>query len=91
MQTSARGNGYPTVSGRSKPAIDQVADMAHEAVDKAIGAVAPSADWLSGQGERLNTSSRRVIENTSTCIADNPLKSIGIAVLAGFLLSRILR
>jgi ElaB/YqjD/DUF883 family membrane-anchored ribosome-binding protein len=74
---------------KAKPAIDKVASMAHQAVDKAAGAVAPTADWLSQQGEGLNATQKKLLADTCSYVSTNPLKAIGIAVVAGFLLSRI--
>jgi len=72
-----------------KPRIDKVAAMAHEAVDKAAGAAADTADKLTARGESLNAAQRKLVEDTCSYVSANPLKSVGIAVLAGFLLARI--
>jgi ElaB/YqjD/DUF883 family membrane-anchored ribosome-binding protein len=74
-----------------KPAIDRVAAMAHQVVDKAAGAAAPTADWLAEQGESLNATQKKLVEDSCSYVSANPLKSIGVALAAGFLLSRILR
>lgn len=74
-----------------QPAIDHVATMAHQAVDKVAGAAAPTADWLAEQGEALNATQKKLMSDTCGYVSANPLKSIGIAVLAGFVLSRIIR
>ena len=76
---------------KAKPAIDKVAAMAHQAVDKAAGAAAPTADWLMEQGESLNNSQKKLVSDTCSYVAANPLKSLGIAMAAGFLLSRLIR
>jgi ElaB/YqjD/DUF883 family membrane-anchored ribosome-binding protein len=76
---------------KAKPAIDRIAAMAHQAVDKAAGAAAPTADWLSEQGANLNATQQKLVADTCSYVSANPLKSLGIAVLAGFLLSRITR
>ena len=75
---------------KASPAIDRVAQMAHQAVDKAAGAAAPAAEWLGQQGESLNATQRKLVDDTCKYVSANPLKSLGIAVLAGFLLSRII-
>lgn len=75
---------------KARPAIDRVAAMAHQAVDTAAGAAAPTADWLAEQGESLNTTQKKLVADTCSYVSANPLKSIGIAVVAGFLLSRII-
>jgi ElaB/YqjD/DUF883 family membrane-anchored ribosome-binding protein len=74
---------------KAKPAIDRVASMAHQAVDKAAGAAAPTADWLVAQGESLNATQQKLVADTCSYVSANPLKALGIAVVAGFLLSRI--
>ena len=76
---------------KAKPAIDRVAAMAHQAVDKAAGAAAPTADWLAEQGDSLNATQKKLVADTCSYISANPLKAVGIAVVAGFLLSRLIR
>ena len=65
--------------------------MAHQAVDKVAGAAAPAADWLTEQGESLTAAQKQLVTDTSNYIAANPLKSVAIALAAGFVLSRIIR
>ncbi|MBY0268639.1 MAG: hypothetical protein K2X06_02045 [Burkholderiales bacterium] len=76
---------------KSQPAIEQVAAMAHQAVDKVAGAAGPTADWLAQQGETLNATQKKLMTDTCSYVSANPLKSVGIALLAGFVLSRIIR
>ena len=78
-------------ASKAKPAIDQVAAMAHQAVDKAAGAAAPTADWLNEQGENINARQKQLVAQTRDYVSTNPLKAVGIAVVAGFLLSRLIR
>ena len=75
---------------KAKPAIDRVAAMAHQAVDKAVNVAGPTADWLSAQGESLNARQKKMMESTCSYVSANPMKSVGIALAAGFLLSRII-
>lgn len=74
---------------KAKPTIDRAAAMAHQAVDTAAGAAGPTADWLAEQGDRLMATQRKLVEDSCNYVSANPLKSVGIAVLAGFILSRI--
>jgi ElaB/YqjD/DUF883 family membrane-anchored ribosome-binding protein len=80
-----------SIAGAAKPAIDRVAAIAHQAVDSAAGAAAPTADWLTQQGESLNAAPKKLVADTCSYVSANPLKSVGIAVVAGFLLSRFIR
>ncbi|RPJ45861.1 MAG: hypothetical protein EHM16_11340 [Betaproteobacteria bacterium] len=76
---------------KAKPAIDHVAAMAHQAVDKVAGAAAPTADWLAEQGESLNDSQKKLMANTCQYVSAHPLKAVGIALVTGFILSRLIR
>ena len=76
---------------KAQPAIDRVATMAHEAVDKAAAAAGPAAAWVSAQGHDLAAMEKKAVNDTCAYISANPLKSIGIALAAGFVLSRLLR
>lgn len=75
---------------KAKPAIERVASMAHQAVDTAAGAAAPTAEWLAEQGKELTAKQEQLVADTSRYISANPLKAIGIAIVAGFILSRII-
>lgn len=79
------------VARKAQPAITHVAAMAHQAVDKMAVAAAPTADWLAEQGENLNAKQKKLMADTCSYVSANPLKSVGIAVVTGFLLSRFLR
>lgn len=72
------------------PIIERVAAVAHEAVDRAASAAAPSASWITERGDELNARQRKLLADTCRYVAANPLKAVGIAVVAGALLGRIL-
>ena len=76
---------------KAEPAIDRMAAMAHQAVDKVAGGAGPAADWLAGQGESLNATQKKLVEDTCNYVSANPLKAVGMALAAGFLISRIIR
>ena len=75
---------------KAKPAIDRVAAVAHQAVDKVAVAAAPTAEWLSQQGESLNATQKKVVEDVCKYVSANPLKALAMAAAAGFLLGRII-
>jgi len=76
---------------KAKPAIDRVAAKAHEVVDKAAASAGPAADWLGEQGANLNATQKKLVADTCAYISANPLTSVGVALVAGFLLSRVVR
>jgi len=77
------------VARKTQSAIDQAAAIADQALDKAAGAVAPTADWLAQQGERVNVTQKRLLAKTCNYVSANPLKALGMAAVAGYLLGRI--
>lgn len=79
------------VARKAKPAINHVANMAHQAVDRMAGAAVPTAEWLAAQGENINATQKKLVTDTRSYVSANPLKSVGIAALAGFLISRFIR
>ncbi len=79
------------VARKAKPAINHVATMAHQAVDRVAGAAVPTAEWLAARGEKINATQKKLVTDTRSYVSANPLKSVGIAALAGFLISRFIR
>jgi ElaB/YqjD/DUF883 family membrane-anchored ribosome-binding protein len=76
-------------ASKAKPAIHRAATMSHDAVDKAAGAAGQTAEWLSGRADELNARQEKLMTDSRDYVSANPLKAVGIAVVAGFLLSRL--
>ena len=75
----------------AQPAIDRVVELAHEATEKAGSAGGQAVNWLDERGEQVAATQKKLVEGTCDYVSANPLKSIGMALLAGFLVSRIVR
>ncbi len=71
--------------------IAEAAATAHRAVDGAASATAPLADWLAAHGGELEAMQKKLLADTCTYVSANPLKAVGIAAAAGFVLSRVMR
>ena len=69
---------------------DKAANSAHEAYDKIADATSQAAEALGEKGEQLKNAEQQLMKNCCGYISDNPITSVGIAVAAGFLLSRLL-
>ena len=69
--------------------IDKAANSANEAVDKVTSATNQAAEALGKKGEQLKNAEQQLIEECCVYVRDNPITSVGIAVAAGFLLSRV--
>ncbi|WP_340124268.1 DUF883 domain-containing protein [Methylobacter svalbardensis] len=70
--------------------IDKAANSANEAVDNVASAANQTAEALSEKGEQLKNAEQQMMEECRVYVRDNPITSLGIAVAAGFLLSRVL-
>ena len=69
---------------------DKAANSANEAIDKAASAINQATEALGKKGEQLKNAEQQIMEDCRVYVRDNPITSLGIAVAAGFLLSRML-
>lgn len=72
------------------PVVDRMAEGAHVAVDDVAHAATRAVDALGVKGEQIKQAQERVLSGWTGHLRENPLASLGIAVAAGFLLSRLL-
>lgn len=78
------------VSKMARPAVERIASSAHSAVDGIASATVSAAERLGRRGSQLMDVEARMVHNTRGYIERYPLTSLGIAVVAGALLSRLL-
>ena len=77
------------VSDVTRPVVDRIASGAHQAVDRIAGAAGQAADTLGVKHEQLRNAQVRAMEQWRGYVRDHPVASVGMAVAAGFLLSRL--
>lgn len=70
--------------------VDRMASGAHEAVDKFAEATNDTTDNLEAKGQQLKDIQELWFKNVQDYVRANPGTSLGIALAAGFLASRIL-
>lgn len=70
--------------------IDKASNSAHEIVDKIAGASNQAVEALGEKTEQLKNAEQQIMNDCRSYIQNNPATSMGIAVAAGFLLSRLL-
>lgn len=75
----------------ARPAVERIASGAHQAVDKFASVAGQAADSLGVKGEQLMKLQARAMEQCRGYVRENPVASLGIAIAAGYLLSRLLR
>lgn len=69
---------------RARENIDRIASTAHDTVDRLSARAASMAD-------RMGSSGTQYYDQTREYVIANPMRTLGIAVLAGFLLGRLMR
>ena len=77
------------ISEAARPAIGRIASGAHQAVDKIADVATHAADTLGVKGGQMKDVQARLLDDCSAYVREHPLASLGIAVAAGFLLSRL--
>jgi len=70
--------------------LEQATDFVLDTVDKVADASHQAAENLEHKSEQLKHCEQRLLRNCQAYVRENPISSIGIAVAAGFLLSRLL-
>jgi ElaB/YqjD/DUF883 family membrane-anchored ribosome-binding protein len=71
----------------------RAARIAHQAIDKAVTAVRPAANWVNHQTGRVRAAQEKVNDRLETAreyVRTKPVKTIAIALAAGWLINRIL-
>jgi ElaB/YqjD/DUF883 family membrane-anchored ribosome-binding protein len=71
-------------------AVDTASEYANEAADKATDVTNQAVDKLSEKGKQAKKFEKRLRNEYSEYIRDNPLTSVGIAMGVGFLLSKLM-
>jgi len=77
------------VSDATRPVVDRIASGAHQAVDKIASGAGQVAESMGIKGEQLKDMHARAMDQGRGYVRDNPLMALGIAIAAGFLLSKL--
>lgn len=72
------------------PAIDRVASGAHRAVNSADEAANKAADSIAKAGEKASVKGEELYAASASYMREHPVFTIGVAVAAGYLLSRMM-
>jgi ElaB/YqjD/DUF883 family membrane-anchored ribosome-binding protein len=92
--SSASGSGSGRSSAMADNAsatVDKIASGAHQAVDRIASAATSAASQFGVKGDEMLEAKDRMLESTREYVRDNPMAALGIALAAGFILSRIMR
>ena len=73
----------------TKPAIDRAASSVHEAVDGAMNVAGSAVEWLGEKNASVTASRRKLLANSCNYVSKHPVKSVGLALVAGILIAKI--
>lgn len=99
---SAGNNPVSDVAGRAHQAVDQAADKAapaleraqaaaHRTIDKVADKASPAAEWAAENSRMLVNRSTELAGACGNYVRERPLASIAGALAAGYLLGRVMR
>ena len=80
---------HKVVDGASST-MDRMTSGAHAAVDRTADMAARAAETLDAKGEQLKDLQAQWLKDGRAYVRDHPMQALGIAVVGGFLLSRLL-
>jgi ElaB/YqjD/DUF883 family membrane-anchored ribosome-binding protein len=75
---------------QAQSGINRASDTAHQAVNRVAEAAQQTADRLTARGQEWATSGNEWMESTRVYVREHPMAAVGMAIAAGYLLSRIL-
>jgi ElaB/YqjD/DUF883 family membrane-anchored ribosome-binding protein len=91
--TASGGNSgrASSVSENAAATVDKIATGAHQAVDRIASAATSAASQLGVKGDEVLEAKERVMDSMREYVRAQPLAALGIALAAGFVISRIMR
>lgn len=84
---ASRKTAATTMQSTLDNTVERVASGAHDAVDRVAGAASAATRQAGRKGEELLATGDRYVGQATEQIREHPFAALGIAALAGFLLS----
>jgi ElaB/YqjD/DUF883 family membrane-anchored ribosome-binding protein len=88
--SSAVRSNAEALGERARGGIDRLTSTAHDAVERAATTAATAADTLGVKGRQLLEARDEWMDTTRVYVREHPIAALGVALAAGYLLSRIL-
>ena len=83
-------SGIHSAAEAAHPAIDRVASSAHRAVNSADEVASHATDAMARAGNKAGVKGEELYAAGAGYLREHPMVTIGVAVAAGYLLSRLL-
>lgn len=77
------------LSAATQPVVSRAVSGAHRLVDRVAGTTTRVAQQLQETGTRLKNAEQRMVGASTGYVRDHPLRSLGIALVAGFVVSQL--
>lgn len=96
LSRSASSSGYSTddtvsrVKQGAHDAVDRIADKAGPTIERVKSSISGMSDSMHARGEQFSELQEEWMETCRTSVRDHPLAAVGIAVVAGMVLSKML-
>jgi ElaB/YqjD/DUF883 family membrane-anchored ribosome-binding protein len=87
----AAGSRTAAVSENAAATVDKIASSAHQAVDRIASAASSAASQFGVKGEEVLQAKDRMLDTAREYVREKPFAALGIALAAGFIISRIMR
>lgn len=71
--------------------VEDAADYVHGATDYVQKSATKAAEVLGEKGEQLLNAEQKLMKECRTYVHDHPLKALGIALVGGYMLTRLFR
>lgn len=77
------------MSQRAQAGIDRLRSTAHETVERAASVASTAADRLSARSGEWLSAKDEWMDSTRSYVREHPFAALGVALAAGYLLSRL--
>jgi len=78
------------MSDTASQTVDKIASGAHQAVDRIASAASSAVSQLGVHGDKALEGKDQLLDRANEYVRSQPLAAVGIALAAGFILSRLL-
>jgi ElaB/YqjD/DUF883 family membrane-anchored ribosome-binding protein len=79
------------MSENAAATVDKIASSAHQAVDRIASAATSAASQFGVKGDDVLAAKDRMLDSAREYVREKPIAALGIALAAGFIISRIMR
>jgi ElaB/YqjD/DUF883 family membrane-anchored ribosome-binding protein len=79
-----------SLSDAAKPTVDRITSGAHDVADQVSSAATQAAKQLRVSSKKLQKMEKRLAKDARGYVRQHPLASLGIALAAGYVVSRVL-